>query len=82
MVSLQHLVCGVICSHQHATLDVSVNLSASLLVEAENSNMMTVVIETAFSVPETWTVQASANTSPFAYTAALEIPTTAQVTLK
>ncbi|XP_008323970.1 cilia- and flagella-associated protein 70 [Cynoglossus semilaevis] len=62
----------------HATLDVSVNLSASLLAEAENSNMMTVVIETAFSVPETWTVQASANTSPFAYTAALEIPTTAQ----
>lgn len=58
---------------------MSVSLSAPVLSEAEvsASSLLKVSIETAYSVPESWMM---AHT-PFIYTAALEVPLTAEVSV-
>ncbi|XP_014834075.1 PREDICTED: cilia- and flagella-associated protein 70 isoform X2 [Poecilia mexicana] len=67
-------------SRKQPTLEVFVSVTEPLLTEPELSTciIMKVTVETAFSVPDTWTLPTGSAHSPFAYFAALEVPLTAE----
>ena len=60
---------------------MAVSVSAPLLSEAQRlaSNLLMVTMETAFSVPEGWILTTSPGPPPCSYTAALQLPVTAEV---
>lgn len=59
------------------SLDVCVSVSDSLLTHAElsTSNLLRVTLETAYSLPDSWTLAGPGPT----YTVGMEVPLTAEV---
>ncbi|CAL8297817.1 unnamed protein product [Lota lota] len=62
------------------SLEVAVSVPTPLLSEAQRlaSNLLMVTMETAFSVPEVWSLTASPGPPPCSYIAALQLPITAE----
>ena len=66
---------------QLPSLEVAVSVATPLLSEAQrlSSNLLMVTMETAFSVPEVWSLTISPGPPACCYTAALKLPVTAEV---
>lgn len=64
-------------------LDVLVSVSDPIVTGAElsTSNLLKVTVETAYSLPESWTMHSGPNPTPCMYTAAMEVPLTAEVSV-
>ncbi|XP_056439457.1 cilia- and flagella-associated protein 70 [Gadus chalcogrammus] len=62
------------------SLEVAVSVATPLLSEAQrlSSNLLMVTMETAFSVPEVWSLTISPGPPACCYTAALKLPVTAE----
>ncbi|XP_059899469.1 cilia- and flagella-associated protein 70 isoform X1 [Gadus macrocephalus] len=62
------------------SLEVAVSVATPLLSEAQrlSSNLLMVTMETAFGVPEVWSLTVSPGTPACCYTAALKLPVTAE----
>ncbi|CAL8294746.1 unnamed protein product [Merluccius merluccius] len=67
-------------TQQLPSLEVAVSVPTPLLSEAQRlaSNLLTVTVETAFSVPEVWSLTSLPGAPPCSYTAALQLPLTAE----
>ncbi|XP_060924573.1 cilia- and flagella-associated protein 70 [Limanda limanda] len=75
-VPLHPGICPPTQESKQSTLDVSVSVLAPILSEVElsTSNLLKVTLETAYAVPESWTLLSNAAPTPSTFTAALEVP--------
>ncbi|KAJ0056819.1 hypothetical protein NL108_018210, partial [Boleophthalmus pectinirostris] len=73
-------VCDIGCCVLQPCVDMVVHVSEAL-VSAEalsSSNLLKVTVETAFSVPDSWTLPSGSSPTASSYTAALEVPLTTE----
>lgn len=70
----------VLLKWRKPSLDIVVSVSEPVLGKdaLSVSNLMKVTVETAFSVPDAWTLPSGSSPTATSYTAALELPLTAQ----